>query len=374
VQAIGSTGNLSSPSSYVPVTTTPLPNDQAITSATVQDNGNGTLTYSADFATPFAFRRVFIATGTTPCWTTGNASPICSDYLIENDQVLRYTGTGTDFTYTTVDTVAPTVTAGDDYSWTIPAADIGTPAGQTVLFNGEGYSPLSYTDPISLGTAPAPTNPPYPAAQAAALSQYVQTAVEQAAVPPSGSTTGQPPAADPRCPSAPDDTWHLGRTDGCMVGSFTVSRSLVDGLLPGAFTLGVTDVVNASTGGRSWSEQVTLEMQTVSGTVPDYSITVAPTCSDSCATATPTVATLVPGQPVTMTFAWTDAGPATDFVNVATDATLVPQLPALTLPFTPVAQTVSLGWSTPVLRCAGTPGTRSAGCVFPESLTGYQQR
>ena len=374
VQAIGSTGNLSSPSSYVPVTTTPLPNDQAITAPTVQANGNGTFTYSADFATPFAFRRVFIATGTTPCWTTGNASPICSDYLIENNQVLRYTGTGTDFTYTTVDTVAPTVTAGDDYSWTIPAADIGTPAGQTVLFNGEGYSPLSYTDPISLGTAPAPTSPPYPANQAAALSQYVQTAVEQAAVPPSGSTTGQPPATDPRCPSAPDDTWHLGRTDGCMVGSFTVSRSLVDGLLPGAFTLGVTDVVNASTGGRSWSEQVTLEMQTVSGTVPDYSITVAPSCSDSCATATPTVATLVPGQPVTMTFAWTDAGPATDFVNVATDATLVPQLPALTLPFTPVAQTVSLGWSTPVLRCAGSPGAWSAGCVFPQSLNGYHQR
>jgi hypothetical protein len=242
-----------------------------------------------------------------------------------------------------------------------------------VLFNGEGYSPLSYTDPISLGTAPAPTNPPYPAAQAAALSQYVQTAVEQAAVPPSGSTTGQPPATDQRCPSAPDDTWHLGRTDGCMVGSFTVSRSLVDGLLPGTFTLGVTDVVNASTGGRSWTEQVTLEMQAVSGTVPDYSITVAPTCSDSCATATPTVATLVPGQPVTMTFAWTDTGPATDFVNVISDATLVPQLPALSLPFTPVAQTVALGWSTPVLRCTGSPGAWNAGCVFPQSQqTGYQ--
>jgi chitodextrinase len=374
VQEIGSTGNLSPPSSYVPVTTTPLPNDQAITSAAVQDNGNGTLTYSADFATPFAFRRMFIATGTTPCWTTGNASPICSDYLIENDQVLRYTGTGTDFTYTTVDTVVPTVTAGDNYSWTIPAADIGTPAGQTVLFNGEGYSPLSYTDPVSLGTAPAPTNPPYPADQAAALSQYVQTTVEQAAIPPAVPATGQPPATDRNCPAAPDDTWHLGRTDGCMVGSFTVSRSLVDGLLPGTFTLGVTDVVNASNGGRSWTEQVTLEMQAVSGTVPDYSITVAPTCSDSCATATPTVATLVPGQPVTMTFAWTDTGPATDFVNVISDATLVPQLPALSLPFTPVAQTVALGWSTPVLRCTGSPGAWNAGCVFPQSQqTGYQQ-
>jgi chitodextrinase len=368
VQAIGSSGNLSPPSSYVSATTTPLPDDQAISSATIQDNGNGTLTYSADFATPFAFRRVFIATGTTPCWTTGNASPICSDYLIENNQVLRYTGTGTDFTYSVVGAVVPTVTGTDNYSWTIPAADIGTPAGQNALFNGQGYSPMSYTDLVSLGTAPAIANPPYLPTQAAALSQYVQTTVAQAAIPPSGSAAGQPPVTDPLCPSGPDSTWHLSRTDGCMVGSFTVSRSLVDGLLPGTFSLGMTDVVHPSTSGRSWSEQVTMEMQPVSGTVPDYSITLAPTCSNGCANASPIVATLVPGQPVTVGFTWADTGPATDFVNVSTSATLVPQLPVLSLPFTPTPQSATLGWSTPVLRCDSTRGAALAGCVFPQSI------
>ncbi|HEY4947867.1 MAG TPA: spherulation-specific family 4 protein, partial [Acidimicrobiales bacterium] len=368
VQAIGSSGNLSPPSSYVSATTTPLPDDQAISSATVQDNGNGTLTYSADFATPFAFRRVFIATGTTPCWTTGNASPVCSDYLIENNQVLRYTGTGTDFTYSAVGAVVPTVTGTDNYSWTIPAADIGTPAGQNALFNGQGYSPMSYTGPVSLGTAPAIANPPYLPTQAAALSQYVQTTVAQAAIPPSGSAAGQAPVTDPLCPSGSDSTWHLSRTDGCMVGSFTVSRSLVDGLLPGTFSLGMTDVVHPSTSGRSWSEQVTMEMQPVSGTVPDYSITLAPTCSNGCANASPIVATLVPGQPVTVGFTWADTGPATDFVNVSTSATLVPQLPVLSLPFTPTPQSATLGWSTPVLRCDSTRGAALAGCVFPQSI------
>jgi hypothetical protein len=361
VQALGSTGDISSPSAHVSVTTTPLPNDQEISSPAVQDNADGTITYSANFASPFAFRRVFIQTGTSPCWTTGNASPVCSDYLIENGQLLHYSGTGTDFTFTTVAAVVPTITGTDTYSWTIPAADIGTPAGQVDLFNGEGYSPLSYADPVAVGTASV--TGPYPADQAAALSQYVQGAVQQAAVTPSGPA--QPIATSPLCPSTPDDTWHLGSTSGCMVGSFSVGLSLVGGLLPGTFTVGITDMVNVSPGTRSWSEQVTLVMQPVSGTVPDYSVSLAPTCSDSCGTAAPAVATLLPGQPVTLAFNWTDAGPATDFVNVATAATLVPQLPALTLPFTPVAQSAALGWSTPVLSCQTSQGWFN-GCVFPQ--------
>ena len=170
VRAEGVSGSVSAPSNSVEATTTPLPDHRAISSPSVVANGDGTLTYSARFATPFAFRRVFISTGTSPCWTTENATPICADYLIENDQVLKYSGSGSDFTYTLVDTVPPTVTNGDEYSWTIRAADIGTPTGQVALFNGEGYSPLSYTAPISQGTAPA-LDLPHASGDAADLEQ-----------------------------------------------------------------------------------------------------------------------------------------------------------------------------------------------------------
>ena len=153
VQAVGSTGNVSPPGNVVSDTTTPLPGGQEITSPSAVDNGNGTLTYSANFLTPFAFRRVFISTGTTPCWTTGNATPICSDYLIENNEIYHYAGAGTDFTWTIVGTIAPSVSGTDNYAWTIPSADIGTPATQVDLFNGDGYSPITYTALVNLPAA-----------------------------------------------------------------------------------------------------------------------------------------------------------------------------------------------------------------------------
>ncbi len=154
VQAVGTTGSLSAESEPVVAATTPLPDGQAISSPAVQANADATISYSADFALPFAFRRVFIDTGTSPCWATSTTPAICSDYLIENDQLLKYAGTGTDFTFTLVATIVPTVTDAVDYSWTIPAADIGNPVGQQAAFNGEGYSALTYTAPILQGVLP----------------------------------------------------------------------------------------------------------------------------------------------------------------------------------------------------------------------------
>jgi Spherulation-specific family 4/Fibronectin type III domain len=365
VTAVDSAGSPSAPSPYVDVTTAPLPDDQPVSSPAVVDNGNGTLTYSAQFATPFAFRRVFISTGASPCWTTANATPICGNYLLENDQLLKYVGSGTDFTYRLVDMLPPTVTGNDRYSWTIPAADIGDPAGQVTLFNGEGYAPISYTGLVSEGSAPSVGNGHYRPDQAGGLGRYVQSVVRQGAAGPwRGPGTGGPAAGGPRCPSAPDDTWHLGPTGGCMVGALSVADSLVDGLLPGAFTIEVTDTVDISPGTRAWREKVTLEMEAQSGTVPDYSVTVAPTCSDRCTAVSPATATLVAGVPVTMSFGWRDPGAATDIVNVASAATLTPQLPALTLPFKPTSDPPTrLGWSTPALLC------QASGCVFPESAS-----
>ncbi len=367
VQAEGVSGGVSTPSNSVEVTTTPLPNDEAISSPDVVDNGDGTFTYSAQFATPFAFRRVFISTGTSPCWTTSNATPICGDYLIENDQVLKYAGSGSDFTYSSVADVPPTVTDGDEYSWTIPASDIGSPTGQVALFNGEGYVPLTYTAPVSEGTAPT-VSEPYSSDDATALSQQVQSAVQQFTDSSSGTAPDEsPPNTSPLCPSTPDDTWHLRPFGGCMVGTLTVADSLVDGLLPGSFTVEVTDIVTPTHGSRGWNEQVTLRMQPVSGTVPDYSITVTPTCSNGCSPSAPTTVDLVAGQPVTLSFDWSDPGSTSDLVNVATSASLVADLPSLSLPFTPTADPpITLGWSTPSLVCQTSDDWPGTGCRFPE--------
>ncbi|MGP8006924.1 MAG: spherulation-specific family 4 protein [Acidimicrobiales bacterium] len=371
VTTLGSSGNVSPASNQVVATTTPLPDDQDITAPSVQVNADGSITYGADFATPFAFRRVFIATGATgvPCWDTGNASPICADYLIENDQLLQYAGTGTDFTWTTVDSAIPTLTGTDHYSWTVPATDLASPAAQTILFNGDGYSPESYTDLVGQGETPQTSNPPYTAAQAPQLTSEVEAAVAQAdSVPPPASTGEPAPASSPLCPASPDNTWYLTRTAACLSGTFSVSQSLEDGLLPVAFTLDVVDVVDVAGPGRSWVENATVVLQPGSGQLPYYSVTLAPTCSDACATVTPVQATLVPGQPFTAQFTWTDSATTVDMVGVATQATLVPQLPAIALPFTPGPQSSTVGWSTPVLRCDSVRGAAQAGCVFPQSI------
>jgi hypothetical protein len=204
VQAVGTTGSLSPQSAPVVVSTTPLPDGQAISSPSVQANADSTITYSADFALPFAFRRVFIDTGTSPCWATSTTPAICSDYLIENDQLLKYAGAGTDFTFTLVATIVPTVTNGVDYWWNIPAADIGNPAAQQAAFNGEGYSALTYTAPILQGVlatvAPSTTTTPTTSPVVSTTSSPVETTTTTTTPVPVTTTT------DPMATTAPPTT------------------------------------------------------------------------------------------------------------------------------------------------------------------------
>jgi len=119
---------------------------------------------------------------------------------------------------------------------------------------------LSYADPVAVGTASV--TGPYPADQAAALSQYVQGAVQQAAVTPRARPTN---SHSPLCHRR-RMTRGISEHQRCMVGPS--ASALVGRWAPaGTFTVGITDMVNVSPH-RSWSEQVTLVMQPVSGTVP----------------------------------------------------------------------------------------------------------
>jgi len=172
---------------------------------------DGTITYSANFASPFAFRRVFIQTGRRVL-DTGNASPVCSDYLIENGQLLHYSGPGP--TSPSRPSPCATITGTDTYSWTIPAATSAPPPVRWIS-STRGYSPLS----TPIGGGRHGVGHRALSADRRALSQYVQGAVQQAAVTP---RPGPANSHQPALPIDADDTWHLGSTSGCMVGSFSV--------------------------------------------------------------------------------------------------------------------------------------------------------
>jgi hypothetical protein len=108
-------------------------------------DGGDTVTASADFLVPFAFRRVFIASGdpTHPCWATGSEPQLCADFVIENNRLLRYAGSGGDWQWNVVRDMEPTI-AGSNYAWSISHADIGAPPVEAFAFNANGYAPNSY--------------------------------------------------------------------------------------------------------------------------------------------------------------------------------------------------------------------------------------
>ena len=159
VFGIDASGDRTDESDSLSVTTAPLPDGLSITHTVVSETPEQ-FSYSAEFLVPFAFRRVFIATGNQAnvCWSTGSDPQICSDYLIENERLLRYTGSGGNWDWSIVGDVVPTV-EGNTYTWAISPADIGSPATAAAVFNANGYAPNSY---CGVGFVCASTGPPLP--------------------------------------------------------------------------------------------------------------------------------------------------------------------------------------------------------------------
>ncbi len=159
VYSIDKSGDRTGDSDALAVSTPSLPAGGTVARTTVTSSPTQ-YTFSADFLVPFAFRRVFIATGNSadPCWSTGSDPQICADYLLENHRLLRYTGSGQSWDWTIVGDVVPTVD-GNTYSWLVLAANIGTPANVVAVFNANGYAPNSY---CGTGFACTSTGPPLP--------------------------------------------------------------------------------------------------------------------------------------------------------------------------------------------------------------------
>jgi len=159
VFSIDQSGDVSDLAGFVPVTTPDLPNGVTIGATNIVESPD-VFTYSADYLVPVAFRRVFIATGsgTGPCWFTGSSPQICADYVIENERLLRYIGTGTNWNWAVVAPAVPTVD-GTTYTWAISPGDIGSPVTAPAVFNANGYAPNAY---CGVGFDCVITGPPLP--------------------------------------------------------------------------------------------------------------------------------------------------------------------------------------------------------------------
>lgn len=159
VRAVGTSGSASFPSAPVVVTTETLPEGGMIQAPTVSQSPD-TLTFSADFVVPFAFRRVFIVTGNVDnaCWWSGSSPQLCADYVIENERLLKYAGSGGDWNWQSVRSVEPVVD-GFTYTWTISPADLRSVVAMDAVFNANGYAPNTYCGPSVTCTS---TGPPLP--------------------------------------------------------------------------------------------------------------------------------------------------------------------------------------------------------------------
>jgi hypothetical protein len=225
-----------------------------------------------------------------------------------------------------------------------------------------------------VGTAPAPVSAPFSASDQPALEQAVLAALQSTpavATPPSPTppTTG----GTAQCPTTPDGQWHVARFGGCLVGSLTFKNSLLDGLLAGGFSLRLTDELTLSPTGRTWSEWVTLELQGVTGNVPPYIMTVTPTCGAGCTAGQSVTVALTPDQPTSFEVDGTDSGStSTDWLSINWSAQLVPQLPTVTLPFTPASDVSSFQWNSADLRCDSIAAA-APGCVFPQAIVTYNR-
>ena len=89
-------------SSQTPFVEQDIPRDGTLISNPRLVRGHRTIEASADFVVPSSCRRLFLASHRrdVPRWWTGSSPQIAADWLIENDRLYEYCGTGTDWTWT----------------------------------------------------------------------------------------------------------------------------------------------------------------------------------------------------------------------------------------------------------------------------------
>lgn len=151
VKARDTEGNSSLASGTANVTTTALPGGQAIANPT-GSYLTSTVSYSADYLLPFAFRRVFIDSDNNAStgYHTFSSPSIGADYVIEGSTLLRHVGATDAYTFDVVKSVPPNV-SGNTITWQILVSDLGSPgATQKVTFQGDGFAQSTHSSVITL--------------------------------------------------------------------------------------------------------------------------------------------------------------------------------------------------------------------------------
>lgn len=151
VVARDQSGGASAASSGTTVTT---PNPSVVISSPASTLTSTTATYTATYNLEFTFHIVCIDSdnnANTGYKLTLSNGAIGCDYMIQDDALYKYAGSGTDWSWT-AQSGAPTETVtGDTYSWQIQAAWLGTHATtEQVAFNGSGYSPNAWSAIVSV--------------------------------------------------------------------------------------------------------------------------------------------------------------------------------------------------------------------------------
>lgn len=151
VTAHDAAANVSNPSNQALVTIPPPTSGAIVNYSACMDSANAA--YKATFTETFDYHRVFINTDDDTA--TGYQLPYGNpgmDYLVENNGLFQYAGTGTDWTWAPVSGVSPLASSGNGtYSWTVPASALPNAHDvQTVVFQAAGTSPEAYSAPLTL--------------------------------------------------------------------------------------------------------------------------------------------------------------------------------------------------------------------------------
>jgi hypothetical protein len=148
-------------------TQTPEPaSNSALISNPTLVRDHSTIEASADFVLPSSCRRVFLASRrrNVPRWWTGSSPQIAADWLVENNRLYAYSGTGTDWTWTpTAQVIFEALGSNARWCLEVDVIGLGQDADVAAVFHVSALGRSEYSE-VAVGyratDEPDHTDPP----------------------------------------------------------------------------------------------------------------------------------------------------------------------------------------------------------------------